>query len=94
MCIEVVWSLLPLGESGKCRKSPERLLHAGHFGSRQSCLALCRNMVLYVTTWFVSCRRLLSRNMSFLGRDIVVFYWYWVATRAFLVVTEPHDSMS
>ena len=36
MCIEaVVWNLLHLGESSRCIKGLERLLHVGGFGSRQ-----------------------------------------------------------
>ena len=69
MCIKaVVWSLLPLGESWKCRKIPEILLHAGQFGllqgfswSRQSCFLL-----------------VLGCDKGFLGHDRAS--WLYVAT--------------
>ena len=51
-------------KSWRCRNDPGWLLPFFGFGSgqrfslsRQSFLALCRDMILYVATWFSSCRR-------------------------------------
>ena len=66
--------------SWRCRKGPERLLPVGKFGlrqmfslSRQSFLILCRDMILYVATWFPGCRQLLGGDRGFPSRDKVVF---------------------
>ena len=60
MCIEaIVWNLLHLGESRRCKKGLERLLHVSSFGSRQrfslsrqSFLVLCHDNGFCVTTGF------------------------------------------
>ena len=78
MCIEaVVWNLLHLGESWKCKKCLERLLHAGQFGSRQRFSGSPQSFWFCVATWFF-----VSRHNSQAAGD------YWVATGVFLVVTE------
>ena len=71
----------------KCRKDPKRLLPIFGFGSRQRFslsrqifLALFHYMVLCVTIWFPSCTWLLVRDSGFPNRDIVVFFWFSIAT--------------
>ena len=81
MCIKVVvWNLLHLRESWRCRKGPERLLHVGRFGSRQrfslsrqSFLVLCRDSGFCVVKGFSMGRVFLGCDRGFPGRDSVVF---------------------
>ena len=40
-------------------------------------LVLCRDIVLYVATWFSGCRRLLGRDRGFPGRNRVVFLMFF-----------------
>ena len=40
---------------------------------RQSFLALCRDKVLYVATWFLGCRCCRGRDRGFPGCDNVIF---------------------
>ena len=54
MCIEaVVWNLLKLGESWRCKKGPERLLPVGRFVSQQS-FSMSQQKVLDVGAFYVA----------------------------------------
>ena len=48
---------------------------------------LCRDIVLYVATWFSGCRQLLGRDRGFPGRDRVVFLLFFCRDKGPLGVT-------
>ena len=61
-CIEaIVRNSLQLGESWRCKKGPERLLHVGRFGLRHIFLVMCRDGGVCVATG-------LGLGRVFLGR--------------------------
>ena len=62
-------------------KGAEGLLPILGFRLRQSFLALCLDMVLYVAKGFSGCSQLLGRDRSFPGRDRVVFFGISIARR-------------
>ena len=88
MCIEaVVWNLLHLGESWRCKKGLERLLHIGRFGSRhrfslsrQSFLVLCRDSRFCVVIGFGMSRVFLGHNRVFLVATVLFLFLFSVAT--------------
>ena len=44
-------------------------------------LVLCRDIVLYVATWFSGCKRLLGRDRGFPDRNRVVFLMFFYRDR-------------
>ena len=85
----------------RCRNDPDGLLPVFGFGSRQrfslsrqSFLALCRNMDLCVATWFPGCRGGWVAIGVFLVRDRVSFFWFFCRDRGRPCVATVFYSLS
>ena len=61
---------------------------------RQSFLALCRDIVLYVATWFSVCRCCRGHDKGFPGRDNVIFLLVFFRDRGPPCVTTVFCSLS
>ena len=84
MCVEaVVWNLLHLGESWRCKKGPERLLHVGKFG-RNRAFWFC-----VTTMGFVSRQDLVLAGCSWVV-VVVALYLDNVATK--VPLSRPRQS--